>query len=318
MSELPKYDDLPEGPHGGRLAWHLFGEDDDLGLVNLLTPERVSEAAKLVRRGVSFPLDHAYAYYDPAPNLKRGNPTHNLLVAREGLSLDDYYDDFFPQGGSQWDSLAHVGYAPGLYYNGTTLEQVKAGERNTIIGWARHGIAGRAVVLDIPATMQKLGRAYDPGTDSRLTVDDLRAAAEHSGIEHRPGDLVVLYTGFEQWYAGTGRDIRDGLPHDLASPGIEATEEMARYLWDIHCTAIVSDNYSVEAWPATFEEGTAPFGFLHQMLIGSFGMALGELWHLSDLVEDCRESGVYEGMLVSTPMMAPKGIGSTANAVVLK
>lgn len=318
MTELPSYDELPEGPHGGRLAWHLFGADDQLGLVNLLTEERAAAAARLVTRGAAFPLDHAFAFYDPAPNLKRGNPTHNLLVTRNDLACDDYYDDFFPQGGSQWDSLAHVAYSPGTFYNGATIEQIRAAERNMMIEVSKHGIAGRAVVLDIPATMAKLGKQYYPGTNQKITVDDLKAAAEHSGIEHRTGDIIVLYTGFEQWYVDLGRSERDGLPANLVSPGIENSEAMARYLWDLHCAAVVSDNYSVESWPATFGEGTAPFGFLHQMLIGSFGMAIGELWHLADLVADCRETGVYEGMLVSTPMMAPNGVGSTANAVVLK
>ncbi|WP_153505236.1 cyclase family protein [Cumulibacter manganitolerans] len=318
MTQIPSYDELPEGPNGGRLGWHIFGADDQLGLINLLTEERVAEATALVKRGAAFPLEHAYANYDPAPNTKRGNPKHNLLVTRNDLACDDFYDAFFPQGGSQWDSLAHVAYDLGTFYNGATIDQIRAAERNMIINWSRHGIAGRAVVLDIPATMEKQGKSYDAGTNTKITVEDLKAAVEHAGLEHRTGDIVVLYTGFEQWYAGLDQAARDDLPNDLVSPGIENSEDMARYLWDIHCAAVVSDNYSVESWPATFGEGTAPFGFLHQMLIGSFGMALGELWHLSDLVADCRETGVYEGMLVSSPMMAPRGVGSTANAVVLK
>ena len=318
MVELPTYDELPEGPAGGRLGWHVFGDDDQLGLVNLLTEDRVADAARLVKRGASFPLDHRFAYYDPAPNLKRGNPEHHLLVSRGDLACDDYYDRFFPQGGSQWDSLAHVGYQPGVFYNGATIDQVRAAERNTIVRWAEHGITGRAVVLDMPAVLEKQGTAYDPGTSYKFSVDQLQAAWEHAGLQPQTGDIVVLYTGFEQWYAGLDRGTRDALPDQLTSPGIENTEAMARYLWDIHCASVVADNYSVESWPAEFGEGTAPFGFLHQMLIGSFGMALGELWHLSELVEDCRATGVYEGLLVSTPMMAPQGIGSTANAVVLR
>jgi hypothetical protein len=54
------------------------------------------------------------------------------------------------------------------------------------------------------------------------------------------------------------------------------------------------------------------------MLIGSFGMALGELWWLHDLAQDCAHDGVYEGLLVSAPTRAPAGIGSAANAVFLK
>ena len=56
MSQIPSYDELPAGPNGGRLGWHVFGDDDQLGLINLPTEERVAEAATLVKRGVAFPL----------------------------------------------------------------------------------------------------------------------------------------------------------------------------------------------------------------------------------------------------------------------
>ena len=43
---LPRYDDLPPAPRGGRLAWGLFGAEDNAGLLNLQTPERVAAAAR--------------------------------------------------------------------------------------------------------------------------------------------------------------------------------------------------------------------------------------------------------------------------------
>ena len=45
------------------------------------------------------------------------------------------YDNFYPQASSQWDSLAHVGYAPDQMYNGVTESEVLAGTRNTIDHW---------------------------------------------------------------------------------------------------------------------------------------------------------------------------------------
>lgn len=57
MTELPSYAELPPAPHGGRSAWGMFGAGDNLGLVNLMTPQRVAGAARLVRRGQVFCLD---------------------------------------------------------------------------------------------------------------------------------------------------------------------------------------------------------------------------------------------------------------------
>ena len=42
LSKLPSYDQLPvkEGAPKGS-AWGLFGDDDELGCLNLITPEKV-------------------------------------------------------------------------------------------------------------------------------------------------------------------------------------------------------------------------------------------------------------------------------------
>ena len=59
-------------------------------------------------------------------------------------------------------------------------------------------------------------------------------------------------------------------------------------------------------------------GFLHRVLIGQFGMALGELWWTEDLAADCEADGVHEMFLTSAPLNAPGGIGSPANALAFK
>jgi kynurenine formamidase len=90
---------------------------------------------------------------------------------------------------------------------------------------------------------------------------------------------------------------------------------MCRYLWDAHIAAIVSDTYAVEVMPAQREQ---VLGFLHRMLIGQFGMALGELWWTEDLAADCAQDGVYEAFLTSTPLHGRGGVGSPANALAIK
>jgi hypothetical protein len=56
MTELPDYAELPPAPHGGRSAWGLFGADDNLGLVNLMTPERVAAAGRPYDPGEPVPI----------------------------------------------------------------------------------------------------------------------------------------------------------------------------------------------------------------------------------------------------------------------
>ena len=318
MSELPSYRDLPEAPRGGRSAWGLFGEQDNLGLVNLLTPERVAAAARLVRSGRTFPLDLPLGAVAPALARGRGTPRHTVLHRQGSAGFDDVYDNLYPQAASQWDSLAHVGYAPDEFYNRATEADILSGERNTVDHWARHGIAGRAVLLDVPRAMAAAGRGYHPGEGVALGVEDLELTRRHCGLEFSAGDIILLHTGFLGWYLEQPRRVRERLPDALVAPGVAHTEAVCEYLWDSHVAAIASDTFAVEVWPPDPSPQAHPFGFLHHMLIGQLGLALGELWWLGDLADDCATDGVYESFLVSSPLNAPGGIGSPANAMAVR
>jgi kynurenine formamidase len=318
MSELPSYRDLPAAPRGGRSAWGLFGPEDNLGLVNLMTPERVAAAARLVRTGLMFPLDVPLGSIAPALARSRGAPRHTILHQAGSAGFDDVYDNFYPQAASQWDSLGHVGYAPDEFYNGATEAEVLSGTRNTIDHWARHGIAGRAILLDIPRAMDEAGREYEPGGSAAIGVDELELARRRTGLDYAAGDIILLHTGFAAWYARQPAGVRERLPSRLNAPGLAHTEAVAEYLWDSRAAAIAADTFAVEVWPPDPDPAAHPFGFLHHMLIGQFGMAIGELWWLQDLADSCAADGVHESFLVSAPMNAPGGIGSPANAVAMK
>lgn len=314
---IPDYDELPRGIHGWRTGWGVFGDDDQIGLLNLLTPEVRRAASSLVRHGSSFPLDAPMGTFDPPLNPRREAPVHTVIT-QPTIGFDDAWDRIFPQAGSQWDSLAHVGMDRDLFYNGATRDQVQDGSRNGVGHWAEQGIVGRAILLDVSEVMSSKDSSYCPGDRVTFGVADLEEARRRAGVEFAGGDVVLLYSGFAGWYSGLDVEAKRGLPGNVSSAGLEPSEEMCRYLWDSHISAIAADNFSVEAWPANFALDAQPFGFLHQMLIGSFGMALGELWWLDDLVADCRSDGVYESLLVSTPWNVRSGISSPANAIALK
>jgi hypothetical protein len=315
MKELPSYTDLPPAPDGARTAWGLFGPDDQLGLLNLLTADRIREAAQLVRRGALFPLNAPLDAFSPALAPTRGVPRHRVLHVPGSFGFDDVLDNFYPQASSQWDSLGHVGYRPDMYYNGATEEDIATGRRNTIDHWARRGIAGRAVVLDMPRSFAAAGRPYEPGTSTAFSVEDLEAARQQAGVEFHTGDILLLHTGFAAWYLSQPLAERARTARAGTTPGIAHGEEMCAYVWDSHLAAIASDTYAVEVMPP---DRSSPTGFLHRVLIGQFGMALGELWWTEDLAADCAGDGVYEVFLASAPLHNPGGIGSSANALAIK
>ncbi len=313
---LPCYRELPQAPGGrGRSAWHLFGPHDNVGLINLQTPERVAAAAATeIRDGRMFNLNAPIDHFSP-PLYGRNATGHRLIPETGDTGFDDELDSFNPQAGSQWDSLAHVPASPGQFYNGVTVPQIRESHRNTIGHWVAHGIAGRGVMLDVDRFT-----GAEPGEAVGLTVAQLEECRKAANAEIEAGDILVLYTGFGRWYAGQPKSARQAMADDrvLTAAGVEHTEAMAQYLWDLHVSAVVSDGPSVEVWPPDWHRAAQPFGFLHHTLIGLFGMALGELWWLADLADDCRRDGRYTMFLASAPLNVPGGVSSPANTVAFK
>jgi kynurenine formamidase len=311
--ELPSYRDLPLLDDGARSAWGLFGPDDSVGLMNLLTPERIVDAAGLVRRGAVFRLDLPLGAVTPAP-FARGSARHTVLERNPHGGLDDVIDGYYPQSGSQWDSLAHVPYSPDAFYNGATRAEVKSGQRNTVDFWASRGLVGRAVVLDLAEAVEERGGHAEAVA---ITADEIETARAAQGVDIHPGDILLLRTGWLRWYEQQQMATRESIVSRQAPrlTGLAQGEAIVEYLWDLHIAGIASDTVGLEAFPRGSDEG---FGFLHRLLIGQFGMGLGELWALDALADDCIVDEVRECLLVSAPMFVPGGIGSPANAVAIK
>lgn len=75
----------------------------------------------------------------------------------------------------------------------------------TFSDWARHGISGRGVLLDLVNFFLTTRGAlpYDPWTTHGISVADLEACAKHQGVEFRQGDILLLRVGFIQRYYGS-------------------------------------------------------------------------------------------------------------------
>src|SRR5947209_4026061 len=105
-TELPDYDSLPVDPtHPAGAAWGLWGPEDELGLLNLLTPERVANAARLVQSGKAFAMNWDLELPDP-PLFNRQRLEHTITGAGR-LIHDDVYHNFNTQSSTQWDGFSH-------------------------------------------------------------------------------------------------------------------------------------------------------------------------------------------------------------------
>ncbi len=317
-TNLPSYSELPVKPGAPQgSAWGIFGDDDQLGCLNLLTPERVIAGAKLVHKGAVFPLNLSIDQPNP-PLFGRGAPRVEFVTGE--VHRDDYLDNFWPQASSQWDSLRHILHPRDGFYNGVTAEEViPAGGKLGIENMARRGIAGRGVLLDVARHLKEARTPLDYTIATVITNDMLSDCARDQGLAIVRGDILIIRTGWLSWYlneatAEQKQELAGDPMTNLRFPGIGPDEEMASYLWDLHIAAVAADNPALEAWPPGPESG----GFLHFRLIPLLGMNIGEFWYLEDLAADCAQDGVHEFMFTSAPLNVPGEVGSPPNALAIK
>ena len=320
MPSLPKFGELPYvGETQERHAWEVFGPEDQLGSVNLLTPERVKLAAGLIRTGqvfnLSLPLNFPITLYG---GFRSKGYRHHIEVGRGGR--DDYVDNFAMQGSSQWDSLRHIRFREYGYYGGRQDGDLDEKGELGIEHWAQHGIVGRGVLLDGARYMEMQQTPLDMTKKFEMDGAFLEKVAYAQQVQLEPGDILILRTGWLEWYKSldaVGREkLRDSLePGEAqhACPGLAASQETAAWLWDRHIAAIAADNVAVEALPVD-----RAVGFQHRRLIALQGMPLGELWDVEELAQACAQDGSYEFMLAAIPLNLPGGVGSPANAYAIK
>lgn len=302
--ELPSYDDLPL-VEGVRTSWGVFGDDDTLGCLNLLTEERAVRGAGLVRRGAVFPLDAALDEIDP-PLFGRPPLRHDVYAFPSGTAFDDHIGFWDTQASTQWDGLRHIRDPLLGFYNGRSADEL------SIDAWARRGIVTRGVLADVAGWREAHGRPIDPSGRDVVEPNDLLATLADQGTAIEPGDILVIRTGWLGWYRSLAADERLGVGPDAGIPGLAGTTETARVLWNLHPAAAAADNPGFEAFPIAEGE------HLHWDLLPRLGMPIGELWDLDALAGDCARDGVYEFLLTSAPLHLRGGVASPPNALAVK
>ncbi|MGE0879658.1 MAG: cyclase family protein [Acidimicrobiia bacterium] len=319
---LPTFDELlarTDAPAGS--SWGLWGKRDVFGCLNLLTPERAKAGLACAIDGRVFNLDMELDRPEP-PLFGRKAFEHQVL--QRPAAADDVVH-FNTQSSTQWDGFRHIRHPVHGYYNG--LDPTEHGTGH----WARKGIVGRAVLVDIERWRAAEGRPIQPGTRDEIQPDEVRAAADRQGVTIEPGDILLLHTGWLRWYRTLdidGRAATAELP--VHSCGLAPGRETARLLWDWHVAAVASDAPALEVFPrasvldpakADAMEGHADLleaDFLHLNLLPMFGMPIGELFDLTALADNCATDNRYTCLLTSSPLNVTQGVATPPNALAIK
>jgi kynurenine formamidase len=318
FNKLPRFSELPikKGAPADS-NWGVFGDADEVGCVNFLTEEGVVAAARLVQKGKVFRLDTPINYASP-PLFER-EPVKHTKKSFESyglLGFDDVLDAYNTQEGSQWDGLGHVGNLRAqAFYNGTTNEQIKTSNKLGIHNWADKFV-GRGLLIDAFRYRTSKGRAINPLTDEKYSLDDLKETIKAQGCELKPGTILLIRTGWMQAYLkASDAEKREMAPlAKLKACGIDDSRAMVEWFWDNRVAAVGTDCPAVEPWPWDFRDD----GALHYRTLSLLGLPLGEQFNLEKLAEDCVQDKRYECMLVSVPLHLVGGIASPPNAVAIK
>lgn len=298
---------------GERLRnWGRWGDGDERGTPNLITPQRLVAAGRLIRQGKVFDLGIPFDDKGPQPGGGRINPVH--LMSETGDEqvfpggfryADDYI--FMPlQCASQWDALAHVYYDEQLY-NGFPASGVTAkGVSHCAIDKQAKGIAGRGVLLDIAA----LKGVEWLAAGEVITPADLDAAAERQGgVQVGPGDILLFRTGWRRKFLIEA----DPVAFMAGEPGLG--QACCEWLRERDVAAVCSDNWAIEVLPGESEDALLN---VHMILLRDMGMPLGEILDFEELAADCERDGVWEFFFAAPPLKVSRAVASPINPLAIK
>lgn len=335
----------PEGSN-----WGDFGPDDQRGRMNLLTPEKVKQGIAEVKEGKTFclslPLDLPGGnVLNPRRHpprrfatMRSGRANFNCALSHENPDHTDVVSDdvvlLTLQYSTQWDSLAHVGSqfdADGdgsteiVYYNGwragehivncenpsahepwARFEGVEA-KRLGIENMASACVQGRAVMIDLHA---HFGREK-----KYVGYEDLMRIMQQDKVVVEKGDMVCFHTNFAQAIVEMG-----GVPNkevlENSCAGLDGRDgKLLNWITDIGLSALIADNYAVEAYPPRPGSGKHAHLPLHEHCLFKLGIHLGEIWYLTELADWLRAHGRNRFLLTAPPLRLPGAVGSPATPV---
>ncbi len=285
--------------------WGRWGDDDQLGCGNLLTPDATRRGVAAARTGERIGL----AVDLKADGIQMGQPArrYNPILTVTSLNERDQYAPGIWEGtddvvfmstcaGTHMDALCHVSYGDQLY-NGFPTSAVTAQYGASVLGAERlPDIVTRGVLLDV-ARVHGVDCLDELDVGYAITGGDLDAAAELARVEVQPGDVVLVRTGMMRHYhAGDRVRYATGSEHSLPGLSVHSIEWMRNH--DV--AGAFTDTYAYESFPPTQTDWSDCLA-VHLLQIRDMGMLQGQNWDLEALSEACAEAGRGDVLLLAAP-----------------
>jgi kynurenine formamidase len=283
--------------------WGRWGKDDQLGALNLITPEKRRQAMALAKSGTVISLErkivpsrapdetkadgkpHGVAFYDIRfKTFPAGDPRGN-----DGFS-SDIQESHVHGPMTHLDALCHDS-ANGKLYNGYPLETVSQEVGCTRLGLdnLKEGIVTRGILIDM--TRLKSASSREPGT--RVYVDDIDAWEKQTGLKVSPGDALFVYNparpGAQPPVPAAGFDL--SVVPWMKARGVAVTSNVM---------AIADDRHAD-----------------HRLVLVALGTYLLDGVALDGLAEAAARLNRWEFMLVVAPLQVPGSTGSIVNPLAM-
>lgn len=299
-------DDTPIGPKWWPSEW---GADDQRGAANRITPQKILQAASLIKEGKIYQLGRVYEQNMPMSGNRSyvltipGRPTMGPMGKNQIVANSEMVTAELGQVGTQFDGLGHVGVrvnGEDIFYNGFKLSEIGDSYGLKKLGIENVGVIfTRGVLLDVAKYkgVERLESGYV------ISVDDIKGTLAKENVEIQEGDAVLFHTGHGALWEKDGKQYHAGEP----GPGITAI----KWLVEKKIVMLGADNFATEAMPGENKERPVEG---HQHLLTRNGVYNHENLDLSGLVKD----GVYEFVYVFSPLRLKGATGSPGNPFAMK
>ncbi len=280
-----------------------WGADDERGAANLIGPETVLRATKLIRQGKVFELgkeiNAAMPFFGErrfSMQLKRTTPP---AASNKQRSNEEIVTTEIGQVGTQFDALNHQGIGE-MLYNCIKIDDIATRNGFTKLGIEKVGsIFTRGVLIDIAA----LKGVEMLAIDYEITAQDLQDALVKQGVTLGQGDAALIRTGWGTLWG------KDNAKFVSGQPGIGAAA--AEWLAKQNIVLIGSDNWGIEIFPNPDKQIRLP---VHAIALVVNGIFLLENMELEGLAKD----KAYEFALIVEPLKIKGGTGSTVAPIAVR
>jgi kynurenine formamidase len=280
-----------------------WGANDERGAANLMRPESVLRATRLIKTGEVIELGQVLESSMPLVGTRRFESVTKRTTAPIGSNQRRSNEEIvyaeLGQVGTQFDMFIHqtIGDAS---YNCVKIDDVATRTGFTKLGVEKIGtLITRGVLVDVAAlkSVDTLPQNYE------ITVEDLQAALGREGLVIEPGDAVLVHTGWGKLWGVDNAKYNSGCP----GIGVAAAEWLAKQ----NVMLLGADNFPVEVAPNPDKNVSLP---VHQIALVVNGIFLLENMKLTELAA----KQVYEFAFVVQPLKIKGGTGSTVAPVAVR